>query len=114
CLIVCLLVLGRVWNAVAASSGQGAGIAVCPAGTVNGNVNGDTQLDISDAVYLLNFLFSGGPDPCAMAGGGIPNELESLRLVSSNGDPGVLYFGPTDLCSIRVDKSSPSLILRDV
>ena len=114
CLVVSLFVAGRVWNAVAADSGGGAGVVVCPPGTVNGNVNGDSQLDISDPVYLLNFLFSGGPDPCAMAGGGIPNELESLRLVSSNGDPGILYFGPTDVCSISVDKSTPSLILRDV
>jgi hypothetical protein len=114
-LVVSMVVLGRVWNALAADGGRGAGVPnVCPAGTVNGNVNGDSQLDISDPVYLLNFLFSGGPDPCAIAGGGIPTELESLRLVSSNGDPGVLYFGPTDLCSIGVDKSTPSLYLKDV
>ena len=114
CLVVLLFVLGRVWNAVAASSGQGAGVATCPAGTVNGNVNGDTQLDISDAVYLLNFLFSGGQDPCAIAGGGIPTELEQLRLVSPSGDPGRLLFGPTDDCSISVDSSGPAgLLLRD-
>ncbi len=36
----------------------------CPADTENGNVNGDDVTDIGDAVYLLNYLFQGGPQPC--------------------------------------------------
>ena len=27
------------------------------------NFNGDARLNVSDPVYLLNFLFSGGPPP---------------------------------------------------
>ena len=40
-----------------------AGFAGGGAATENGDVNGDGGLDISDAVYILVFLFTGGPDP---------------------------------------------------
>ena len=33
----------------------------------NGDVNCDGSLSISDPVYLLNYLFSGGTEPCAIA-----------------------------------------------
>ena len=42
---------------LAGDPGQGAGIAG------NGDVNGDLSLDLSDAIYLLSFLFLGGPPP---------------------------------------------------
>jgi len=35
---------------------------------LNGDVNGDARLDMSDAVYLLIHLFNGGPDPVVCAG----------------------------------------------
>ena len=35
-----------------------------PLATVNGDVNCDEKIDIADAVYLLNWLFLGGPKPC--------------------------------------------------
>jgi len=31
-----------------------------------GDTNGDGRLDLSDAVYLLTYLFSGGPEPAAV------------------------------------------------
>ena len=31
--------------------------------TQNGDVNGDGEIDLSDAIYLLNYKFSGGPKP---------------------------------------------------
>lgn len=30
-----------------------------------GDVNCDSEIDISDAVYLIAYIFSGGPEPCA-------------------------------------------------
>jgi hypothetical protein len=33
----------------------------------NGDVNCDGTIEISDAVYTLQFLFAGGPPPCAVA-----------------------------------------------
>jgi len=36
----------------------------------NGDVNGDGELNIADAVYLLSYLFSSGPAPEPIVGGG--------------------------------------------
>ena len=33
----------------------------------NGDVNGDSRLNIADALYLLSYLFKGGPEPIALA-----------------------------------------------
>ena len=39
------------------------------ASVFHGSANGDSRLDLADAVYLLNWLFRGGPDlPCQLAG----------------------------------------------
>ncbi len=44
----------------------GTALQVCavspPTATHNGDTNGDGNIDISDAVYLLGFLFTGGPE----------------------------------------------------
>ena len=34
----------------------------------NGDVNGDGAIDVSDAVYLLSYLFEGGPEPVTIRG----------------------------------------------
>ena len=34
---------------------------------LNGDVNADAGRDLSDAVYLLNYIFRGGPAPRALA-----------------------------------------------
>ena len=43
------------------AAGGGGGV---PSG--NGDVNGSGRIDLSDAVYLLSFLFQGGPAPVAI------------------------------------------------
>lgn len=48
-----------------------------PAG--NGDTNGDGVRDLSDAVYHLNWLFNGGPEPVAIAGS--PEIEARLRAV---------------------------------
>jgi len=50
-------------------------LAVKPAAAVgtpsgNGDVNASGRIDIADAVYLLSYLFSSGPAPEAIVGGG--------------------------------------------
>lgn len=44
-----------------------AGPAGGPAAARNGDVNCDGRLDISDSISILNWLFSDGPEPCAIA-----------------------------------------------
>lgn len=39
-----------------------------PEATENGDTNGDGLRDLSDAIFLLDWLFLGGPEPVALAG----------------------------------------------
>src|SRR5438067_520821 len=38
--------------------------------TSAGDANGDAAVTVADIFYLINFLFSGGPPPVALAAGG--------------------------------------------
>ena len=49
------------WKGLAAHAASG---GIAPAG--NGDVNADGKIDVSDAVYLLSFLFQGGAAPKAI------------------------------------------------
>src|SRR5262245_27105572 len=50
--------------------------------TLNGDVNGDKTIDISDPVYLLGSLFTGGPAPVGCQG----ERLDTVRNGNVNGD----------------------------
>jgi hypothetical protein len=56
----------------AGGSGRGQGAATLG----NGDVNGDDTIDLSDAIYLLAFLFQGGPEPEACPGSGSGGGLD--------------------------------------
>ena len=43
-----------------------------PSASENGDANGDGRRDIGDAVYLLSWLFQGGPEPVPVACAGAP------------------------------------------
>ena len=46
----------------------------------NGDTNGDGERDIGDAIYYLRWLFQGGPEPVALAGGpDFSSEIRDLR-----------------------------------
>jgi hypothetical protein len=60
-------VLQRKEPAAYALAGDGAGNASTPTSAC-GDVNGDGKLDISDAVFTLSFLFTGGPQPTCRTG----------------------------------------------
>ena len=80
-LLVCNLVLliGRsLQDLVAGAAGRGAGAPTVQ----NGDVNGDGGRDISDAISLLNWLFLGGPEPVACAGGNPDLESRVVALES--------------------------------
>ena len=40
-----------------------AGVSIPGLADENGDVNADGQVDMSDAIYMLDFLYSGGPSP---------------------------------------------------
>src|SRR6266542_999135 len=46
---------------------------------INGDSNGDWDIDLSDGVYLLNFLYGGGPAP-------VPVDCGTGLISSENGD----------------------------
>ena len=68
--IVVLLVIGGLLNlALLAMLGFGPTHAGPATIASSGDVDGSGAVDISDTVYLLQYLFSGGPAPVACAGG---------------------------------------------
>lgn len=93
-LMVAGLLAARVWQEIPAGAQDGAGAGV-RAPSRNGDVNCDGQLDLSDPVLLLNFLFLGTREPCAFA---LPPDLEmrvsnleaavrALQKQAPGGDP---------------------------
>jgi hypothetical protein len=60
--IACGSALGKLgWNSIA-SAEPGAGAVALPS-LANGDVNGDSEIDVTDAIHLLNWLFLGGSEP---------------------------------------------------
>jgi len=81
-LLVCnlVLLLGRSLKDLAAGAdGRGGGAPPIQ----NGDANGDGNRDISDAISLLNWLFLGGPEPVACAGGNpdLENRVAALESI---------------------------------
>jgi len=83
---LCLLAVFSL-RALPAPTGRGGGGGA----SRNGDVDCDGQLTINDPVRLLNFLFLGGEEPCALAQDGngcCPEMLEKLeRIARSLEDP---------------------------
>lgn len=82
CLVVSYLVLliGKELKHLAVdATGRGGGIPSAQ----NGDINGDGARDISDAISLLNWLFSGGPEPVACAGGNpdLEGRVDALEAI---------------------------------
>jgi hypothetical protein len=46
---------------------------------INGDVNGDGKLDVSDGIYIINYVFRGGP---------LPVMAHRAPLVRARGFPG--------------------------
>ena len=92
------LCAGRLWQGSRAGADSG---DPPPVATENGDTNGDGERDISDAVYLLQWLFMAGAEPAAISrdcpprfvdnGDGTVTDTETglmwlQRAVDSNGD----------------------------
>lgn len=69
-------VRGGSFNATAGGGARAGGEGGATLG--NGDVNGDNATDLSDAIYLLSFLFQGGPSP-------VPCPGTAVELVCNDG-----------------------------
>ena len=80
-----LLAARVVQDIPVAEGGEGEAVASC-----NGDTDGNGERNITDAIYLLNWLFSGGPEPVALAqgGGGLTPEQEEILSHLSIVEPG--------------------------
>ena len=86
--VLCLLGLnaallaGRLFQEADAQIGGGGGVGPCDSNRSLSSIdsNGDGGVDVSDAVHLLRFLFSNGPEPqvCLAQGGGIEEQVADL------------------------------------
>ena len=67
--LVALVVALSVVRLVDLSSDRGSDLQAAAAAVASGNgdVNGDAQIDLSDAVYTLTYLFAAGPPPVPIA-----------------------------------------------
>ena len=57
-----------------------------PSPSVNGDVDGDGKLDISDAIYILNHLFGDGPPPVPSVATEKPTVIYLVRHTEANKD----------------------------
>ena len=57
-----VLVLPTRTIVVIAKGGQAGGVAIR-----NGDMNGDSKVNLSDVIYLVHWLYDGGPEPVACA-----------------------------------------------
>jgi len=62
----------------------------------NGDVNSDGDLDLSDPIYLLSYLYSGGPEPAPIA---CATAYSDLLNGDSNGDGDLDVSDPINLLS---------------
>ena len=73
-----VLLAGRFWQELPANAQEQ------PLATENGDLDGDGTRNVTDAVYLLRWLFQRGPAPvaCAQGGGLTPEQAEILGHMS--------------------------------
>ena len=84
------------------SSGRYIGALKVGCGFVCGDANGDSETNVADAVYMINFIFKGGPEPgpiCAADANGDGNSnvgdiVYTISYVFKGGPP------PVEICCL--------------
>ncbi len=93
-LLSAALLAGGLWKQ-APAEGEGGGAGNVPSG--NGDVNASGKIDISDAVYLLDFLFVGGPPPLPCPPSqGLPATGQTTCYSSSGVEADCFAFQPVN------------------
>jgi hypothetical protein len=100
--------LVREVTAGSGSEGGGAGVDI-----VNGDTNGDGERDISDAVHLLNWLFSGGREPVACAGSDLEARVAALESIVRSCFPDQNGDGVPDCAQANVDADGDGFTVLD-
>lgn len=70
----------------------------------NGDVNSNGNVDLSDSLYLLSWLFNGGPEPAPLACATTSSTMESG---DSNGDGAVDFSDPIHILSFLFGGAAP-------
>ena len=98
------LCIGKFWQGSPADAEAAA--PATPVAAENGDTNGDGERDLSDAVYLLQWLFTGGPEPAPVSrdcpprfvdnGDGTVTDTQTgflwlKRPVDANGDGSITF-----------------------
>ena len=93
-----VLLLGLVFSGGYVARDWRSALAVGEAWTpdLRGDVNSDGELNISDVVFLLNFMFSGGEQPAAVSGGrgGLLQTTQTLCYSGTRGQVQTPCPGP--------------------
>ena len=76
----------RIFTIVSLAFLSGALLANQPSSSVNGDVDGDGKLNISDAIYILNHLFGVGPPPVPGVATEKPTVIYLVRHTEANKD----------------------------
>ena len=74
-------------------------ITLYPGGYIAGDANCDGAVNVGDAVYIINYVFKGGPAPIPYAAGG------------ANGDPDVNVGDAVYLINFIFNNGPPPILL---
>lgn len=81
-ILAMVLAAGVIWLWHEGTGGNAVRAQAEPTALENGDMNGDGARDVSDAIYLFNWLFGGGPEPVAFAQDGDGLDPEQARILS--------------------------------
>jgi len=65
---------------------------------VAGDINGDNSFNIADFTYLLDYLFTGGPEPACYACGDMNGDGEINVADVNHAINALLFGGPLPVC----------------
>jgi Tol biopolymer transport system component len=72
----------------------------------NGDVNGDSKIDISDAIYLLRYLFESGSPPTPCVGGSGGGMIAFVTARDGNAEIYTVHVDGTNLTRLTNDPAS--------